>query len=354
VGGIFGKPAAYRRLHAHAPETVLASGLAERGIDLVTVGHGEFVPDDAFDVIHVHHIGRAAYLMAVSDTRAPFVFTGHDGQMLCGFERSRVRREAFRFVLERSDAAVALSTDEARFLRQLGQSHVTVIPNGIATTYADATLHAERHGILYVGQLVALKGVDVLLRAVSLMTRHVEVPVVLAYQNAQLEQPLQALAEELGIVSRVRFAGPQAPDQLIHLYASAQLLVLPSHAESLPSVVTEALQAGTPVVATRVGGIPDQLQEFGTLVDPGDAAALARALEGALDRPPDEARRKAMREYARARFGTAAMAERHAALYRAVAAAGRRWKGRGREPLAAPLRVAIGIYWARPGARRRG
>lgn len=353
VGGIFGRPAAYRSLHPHAPETILASGLAECGVRVDTVGHDQFVPDDAFDIVHVHHVGRAAYLMAVSDTRAPFVFTGHDGQMLCGYERSRIRREAFRFVLARSDAAVALSAEEAGFLQGLGHPFVTVIPNAVPTIYGSASLDGERRGLLYVGQLVPLKGVDILLQALPLMARHRDVALTLAYQNSRLERELRALAHDLGLGSRVRFLGPQSPEQLVVLYASSKLLVLPSYAEALPSVVTEALHAGTPVVASRVGGIPDQLQGFGTLVEPGRPDALARALDDELDRPPDRARKQAMRDYAVARFGVAAMAARHAALYQALAVTGRRGR-RGREVLAPALRAAIATYWARPRAPRKG
>ena len=234
VGGIFGRPAAYRRLHPHAPETVLASALAGRGVEVDTVGHGEFVPSAAFDVIHVHHLGRAAYLMAATDVCAPFVFTGHDGQMLCGYERSRLRREAFRFVLDRSDAAVALGDEEAGFLRDLGHPRVATIPNGVPALFGEAPLDLERRGLLYVGQLVPLKGVDVLLRALELLRRHGDEPLTLAYHNAQLEPELRELARTLGLGDRVRFAGAHSPEQLVQRYARARLVVLPSHAEALP------------------------------------------------------------------------------------------------------------------------
>ncbi len=349
VGGIFGRPAAYQRLHPHAPETILARGLAERGIEVATVGHDRFQPSDEFDVIHVHHIGRAAYLMACSETRAAFVFTGHDGRMLCGYQRNPIRRSAFRFVVDRSDAAVALSGAEADYyLRRLGHPRVEVIPNGIAACFGQVPLDGERRGLLFVGQLIPLKGVDVLLRALPMMRRHREVELTLAYHGAELEPELRALASELGIAGRVRFAGAQSPEQLAELYARAQLVVLPSHAEALPSVITEALHAGTLVVASRVGGIPGQLNGFGSLVPPGDPAALARGIEDALERPPDLARRHKMRDYAIAEFGTATMAARHAALYQAVAEGGRRDIGRGRERLAPALRGAIAAYWRSP------
>jgi glycosyltransferase involved in cell wall biosynthesis len=353
VGGIFGQPPAYQARHPHAPETVLAAGLARLGLVVDTVGHDAFVPSDRWDVIHVHHLGRAAYLMAASRTRARFVFTGHEGAQLCGFERSRVRCEAHRFVLDQSDTAVALSSEEATALARLGHPWVEVVPNGVAPIFERAPLDRPRRGLLYVGQLLPLKGVDVLLRALATMRRHRDEPLTLAYHTSALEPELRALAAELGVAGRVHFAGPQGPEELVALYSGARALVLPSLAEALPSVISEALLAGTPVVASRVGGIPEQLGGHGTLVPPGNVASLAEALEAALDHPPDAERRQAMRAYAAGRFGAGAMAAGHAALYARVAAAPRRPRGLLGGALRPALRAAIAVYWGPPSAGER-
>jgi glycosyltransferase involved in cell wall biosynthesis len=90
---------------------------------------------------------------------------------------------------------------------------------------------------------------------------------------------------------RVRFAGPLTPDALAAAYAAADLLVLPSRAETYGMVVTEALARGLPVVASAVGGVPEALgvapdgRRPGLLVPPGDPAALAAALGRWLDEP---------------------------------------------------------------------
>jgi glycosyltransferase involved in cell wall biosynthesis len=347
AGGIFGRSEAYRAVHRHTPETTLVDGLRARGHSVDAVGHGEFVPSERYDVIHVHHLGRAAYLMAATPIRTPFIFTGHDAKMLCGFERNPLRREAFRTVAHRCAVAVALSHAEADFIQEFARPpRVEVIANGVpAAEYEAADLDGPpvRSGILFAGQLIPMKGVDTLLRAMKLLDGWSRLRLTLAYHNAQLERPLRALADELGIARCVRFAGPQAPEQLAALYRVSEVFVLPSRAESLPTVITEALLAGTPVVATNIGGVREQIGRFGSLVAPGDPEVLAAAISRWLVAPPTPAARHAMREHARTRFSPAAMVEAHVKLYESAAGHARA-RRRGRT-IDAALRAAIWAYW---------
>jgi glycosyltransferase involved in cell wall biosynthesis len=95
---------------------------------------------------------------------------------------------------------------------------------------------------------------------------------------------LRRQAHSDGIDDRVRFVGPRTGDDLDTAYASADLLVLASHAETYGMVVVEALAHGLPIVATEVGGLPEALGQTtdgrrpGLLVPPGDAGAFAAAL----------------------------------------------------------------------------
>jgi glycosyltransferase involved in cell wall biosynthesis len=100
--------------------------------------------------------------------------------------------------------------------------------------------------------------------------------------RAELAQLADALAP-----GRVRFRGWTAGRELVDLYATAECLVLPSASEGFPTVVGEALACGTPVVASRVGGVPELVADgdTGWLVPPGDDKALAERLRFALSHP---------------------------------------------------------------------
>ena len=105
VGGIFGRPEAVRSKQLATPETVLLDRFRKAGVDVHPVGHAGFQPSDDFDIIHVHHFGRAAVKMASSKCRGRFVFTGHDGQIITGWERSWLRRYAFQYVVDKAAPA---------------------------------------------------------------------------------------------------------------------------------------------------------------------------------------------------------------------------------------------------------
>jgi glycosyltransferase involved in cell wall biosynthesis len=98
-----------------------------------------------------------------------------------------------------------------------------------------------------------------------------------------------ALAERRGISSRVTFAGRKTPREIATLMNAADLLALPSRNEGVPNVILEAFASGLPVVASRVGGIPEVLDNevLGRLVPEGDINAFAAALEQQLATPRD-------------------------------------------------------------------
>jgi glycosyltransferase involved in cell wall biosynthesis len=172
VGGIFDRPEAVRSKQLVTPETVLLDGFRKAGVTVHAVGHARFQPSDDYDIIHVHHFGRAALKMASSRCRARVVFTGHNGLIPTGWERSRLRRYAFQYVVDKAEAFVALSRAEARYYAGVTSADkIHTIPNGVPADVFRAAgqrrkrADKERYDVLYVGQLIDWKGVDFLLEA---------------------------------------------------------------------------------------------------------------------------------------------------------------------------------------------
>lgn len=353
VGGIFDRPPELRAKHLLTPETVLLDGFRRAGVNLDAVGHAKFRPSDEHDIVHVHHFGKAAMQMATSRGRARFVFTGHNGLIVTGYERSRLRRLAFDYVFKRADAFVALSSAEGEFFRAKGaEDRVHVIPNGIPADVFRVRDGAgdgkDRYDLLYVGQLIDWKGVDFLLRALRQLRPRWDVHLRLVYHNAQLEPLFRRMVKELAVEDRVEFVGILGPDELAEEYRRADLLVLPSFADCLPSVVTEALLCGTPVVAGAVCGVPEQVGEFGRVVPPGNADVLAEAIAGVLsERPRFRALAMDMHAYAARKFDPEAMVGAHLALYKDLLA-GRSPSRRGTGLLNPLVRRAVGAYWKCP------
>jgi glycosyltransferase involved in cell wall biosynthesis len=206
---------------------------------------------------------------------------------------------------------------------------VVAIPNGVPSPEA---VPAERRAALRSdlgvpdGQLLAVmvaifragKGHEDLLRAAGLLG---DCPVHFALAGSGPEEGrLRGLAAAQGVGSRVTFAGFR--EDVAALLAAADLVVHPSHADALPTALIHALAAGVPAVATRVGGIPEIVdEECGVLVPPADPEELAAAIRTLAE---DASRREALGAAARrrfaARFEGSAWARRLRALYDEVLA----------------------------------
>ena len=169
--------------------------------------------------------------------------------------------------------------------------------------------------VLAVGRLAPQKGFGTLLEAASRWRDIKPEPVLVIVGEGPLEARLKGQAAELHLDARF----PGQRDDVPALLAAAAVFVLPSVWEGQPLILQEALRAGVPVVATRVGGIPELTGEDAILVPPGDPDRLADAVhavltdpalatrmrQAALDRArtlptPEEAVASALAEYARA------------------------------------------------------
>jgi glycogen synthase len=129
----------------------------------------------------------------------------------------------------------------------------------------------------FAGRLTAAKSVDVVLAAVA---RTEGVSLVLAGDGEEGAR-LRRLARDLGVEPRVRFLGAQPRERVLELLAAVDATVLGSSWENFPHVLVESLAVGTPVIASRVGGVVEIVSdgENGLLVPPGDPAALAAAID---------------------------------------------------------------------------
>ncbi len=139
--------------------------------------------------------------------------------------------------------------------------------------------------VLYVGALIPSKGVQDLLQALS--SPELEgVRLVVAGDGLHRSQ-LMKMAEDLGLGERTEWLGMLPQPKVAEVMRSAQVLCLPSYSEGRPNVVNEAMATGLPVVATRIGGIPDMVEERKTalLYSPGDVVSLRAHLRALLEAP---------------------------------------------------------------------
>jgi glycosyltransferase involved in cell wall biosynthesis len=275
------------------------------------------------DVLHGHGAkGAALVRLAPRRAGAIRVCTPHGGTLVYapgtlagGFFRLLERLMSGRtdlFLFESNFAA-------SEFARTIVQPRgpVRVVCNGVgAAEFAPLGSRPDATDVVFVGELRFLKGVDVLLEALAILKKRAgpTISATIAGDGPDAQQ-FKDLSERLEVADQVSFVG-HVPAR--EAFAMGRILVMPSRAESLPYVVLEAGAAGMPIIATRVGGIPDIFgPQSSRLVPPDDAATLAKALGVALA-DPGELKRTAetLQARVRAHFTIDAMVDGGLAAYR--------------------------------------
>jgi glycosyltransferase involved in cell wall biosynthesis len=234
--------------------------------------------------------------------RARVVLLVH--MVAAAFEDADARAvEAERRILPRARHVVVTSAWARDELVQRGivmADRVTVSPPGADDAPLSAGTPAGT-ALLCVGVVAPHKGQDTLIEALADLTAGPEWTCTIAGSlevRPSFARTLAERAAEAGISERIRWTGVLGEDELDTAYAAADLLVAPSRTESYGIAVGDALRRGIPVVASRVGGIPEAVQpgRAAVLVPPGDAAALADALRRWMH---DPALRSRLRQEAR-------------------------------------------------------
>jgi glycosyltransferase involved in cell wall biosynthesis len=142
--------------------------------------------------------------------------------------------------------------------------------------------------LLFVGSVMKTKGVEDLLDACSrLLLTHSFILTIVGNCPEPYKSYIQNKIEELGLQQVITLAGHVSNEELQHHYQTAGIFTFPSHFETSPNVIMEAMSMGLPIVTTRVGGIPDMIthQKTGLLVEVEDAAGLADAISQLLSAP---------------------------------------------------------------------
>lgn len=284
------------------------------------------VRDFAPDVVHAHWWLPAGWLASGVDR--PLVVTSHGSDVRL-LERSRVLRALGRRVLTRASAVTAVSEfltrDIVRLVGDVRRIETIPMPVDVALFGSGRSVaKATPPRLLYAGNLVASKGVDVLVTAFGILQRQ-GVPCALKILGEGPDRPrLQGIARELGLDGRIEWSGFVPQERMPAEYGSSTVTVLPTRgqAEGLGLTLVEALCAGSAVVGTPAGGIPEVIEDgrTGLLAADGDPEDLARQLERLLRDPKLRARLvEAGGEHVLRRWGPANSVERFWSLYGSIA-----------------------------------
>ena len=278
-------------------------------------------------VVHAHTASRASFwrksifILPALAMRVPVILHLH-GAEFEQFYRNECGAFAKAFargVLNRVDRVIALSAQWRTVIKSIApRAHVVTIANPVPIPTRPTVAAREANLLLFLGRFGRRKGIFDLLQALTLVRQR--------FPDVRLR--CGGDGDVAGVIARVRELGLEQHVEILGWVSGAAkerelmratIYVLPSYAEGLPMGVLEAMAAGVPTIATRVGGIPDAIDDgvHGLLVLPGDIDALAERIMQLLDDAALRARLGAQaRERAAAMFGTERVVAQIDDLYR--------------------------------------
>ena len=265
--------------------------------------------DYKIDIAHAHYnmpYSDYSALRYAEKNKVPLVVTYHadaqesGGNLIRNWAQMIYNRSLLKNVLNGADIIIATSNsyiDESKFLGD-HREKIEVIPNGINLEEFDINLSKEecrdrldlphdKKIILFFGNIVAYKGPHILLKSFSKVKSKFKDVMLVFAGRGEMQEELTKLAVELGIKNDVLFTGYIDEKLKPFYYKSADIFCLPSitMAEAFGIVNLEAMACGIPVISSKLGGIPDVIddKETGLLVKPEDEDELSEAIEFLLE-----------------------------------------------------------------------
>ncbi|MFB6225141.1 MAG: glycosyltransferase family 4 protein, partial [Candidatus Paceibacteria bacterium] len=257
-------------------------------------------PLSEYDLVHIHNsvplLGMVQIAVKARLCDIPYCITTHGiskvPELPDQLNMSSPIRLAFKIgylnpyfkVLENAAHLFALSDHDLDLLQRLfPKQSVSVTPNGVRPKPSEISLSADlpvsSEYMLYVGKIRESKGIADLLNAYKQIDYDIPLIVAGPPQNTSLVGKLEE-------INNIYYLGYVEKELLEYLYNNAELFVFPTRSDVFPLVTLEALASGTPVITTKVGGLPEQITEdVGMLVPPRSPSQLAEAINTLLAEP---------------------------------------------------------------------
>lgn len=245
-----------------------------------------------FDFLHIVYDGQPSLLLCAAGYvfGIPYILTFHGGDDTNSKIFHDSVREATGFFSRKSFATTVVCEQDKRALQSIGadSGNILILPPAIRVFPHAGEYCTDNHRIAVVGRMIPKKGIDVAIRALSLMPTEYSMDIV---GDGPLNSTLHELAVQLGVDSRIAWHGTLPVDSMIDVIRGAGILWHPAvvgpdgNAEGIPQILLYAMSEGMMVVTTRSGHIEDLVKDGynGVLVDPNDPQGLVDATLRNLD-----------------------------------------------------------------------
>ena len=275
------------------------------------------------DLIHAHVYSAGIPSIILGKIyRIPVIITEH----WSGFSRhtlSRFQLLGARFVMNRANMILPVSKSLEKAIKLYGiNNKFEVVPNVVNTDlFYPSSTQKNTEGlkkILFVALLTPIKGVPYLLQALSRLREKRQDFILDVVGDGPNRKEYGELSRKLQLEDIVYFHGLKTKQEVAKFMKYSNFFVLPSEWENLPCVLIEAMSSGLPIVATKVGGIPEIInKKVGVLVPPKNVNALSKAIAYMLDHYKDYSA-KAISEYANSNFSYEAVGKKLDNIYNEI------------------------------------
>ncbi len=314
------------------------------------------IKDYAVNLVSAHNVPTISpsVLLAAKQAKIPSVWFAHDYWPLCAFRtfyptrgklkdslclksglikcavcanpRAALRMAIFRKILGRADMGIAPS----EFIKNLfSKNNVLKGRWRVIKPWIDTKKYVfcgvpEKSRLLFAGPLAAHKGIDVALKALAITLKIIpELKMAIVGPEQEEGNPqrkrINALADKLGILDKLEFAGFKNPDQLKEYYAKAAIYLCPPiWPETFGLNWAEAMACGTTVIASDSGSIPELSQGRIVITASGSSEELNRAILGLLTNPGEELRRRKTAEFAAEEFNVERASRQFAEIFKEI------------------------------------
>jgi len=252
------------------------------------------------DLIHAHQIYPDGYgvMELCKEWKIPLIVEVHStGSLKTWLKDDKIKNKVFK-VIQFSSRIFCISKELFEMLSELGipREKIEIIPLGVdenkfkpqkKISRKDLDLNEEKLLLLllFVGRLHKLKGIDILLKAVSQIKNDINNFRLVIIGKGSEKENLIDLSKKLNIEDYVTFTGELEEDMLVKWYSAADLFILPTtYPEGRPVVIYEAMASGCPIIATNLAGISEQIKEGynGILIRPKNLDKLADVIKDLL------------------------------------------------------------------------
>ena len=258
--------------------------------------------DIEFDIIHAHYTYSAGFVgyMLKNIYKTPLVLTGHGYDVYEMPFRSKEWRKKITKVLKNADTIFTNSIRNSRLIKKLGiNTEIQISPIGVNDELffpvntmecrEKLNLPNEKKILVSVGSFVKIKGQEYLIDAVKEILIYRDDILCILVGGGKLERDLKKRITNFGLSKYIKLIDKQKQSDIPLWINSSDIFVLPSLNEGMPDSMFEAMACGKPFVGTKVGGIPEVINnKIGLLAEPGSVKDLSEKIIEALNKEWDK------------------------------------------------------------------